>query len=85
MRFFTTEHRSKNEDDIIRISSESIGEANIVEEFVEGEQWKTTLPDVKDDDDQVYLEFKSAKPRKERRRDSIISNIFINLTNILDV
>ena len=79
------EHRSKSEDDIIRMSSESIGEANIVEEFVEGEQWKTTLPDVKDDDDQVYLEFKSAKPRKERRRDSIISNIFINLTNILDV
>ena len=77
--------RSRIEDDIIRDSSESIGEANIIEEFVEGEQWKTTLPDVKDDDDQVYLEFKSAKPRKERRRDSIISNIFINLTNILDV
>ena len=73
------------EDDIIRVSSDYVGEANIVEDFVEGEQWKTTLPDVKDDDDQVYLEFKSVKRRKERRRDSIISNIFINLTNILDV
>ena len=57
-----------------------------VEEFVEGEKWKTTLPDAKDeDDDQGYQECKSVKRRKEKRRESIISNIFINLTNILDV
>ena len=47
---------------------------------------ETTLPDDKEDDeDQVYLEFKSLKPHKERRRESVISNIFMNLTNILDV
>ena len=79
---------TRSEDDIaiVGVRSESVGEANIVEEFVEGEKWKTTLPDVKDeDDDQVYQEFKSVKRRKEKRRESIISNIFINLTNILDV
>ena len=77
---------TRSEDDIIGVRSESVGEATIVEDLVEGEKWKTTLPDVKDeDDDQVYHEFKSVKRRKEKRRESIISNIFINLTNILDV
>lgn len=75
--------RSSNRQPAI---SASAGERNIGEEFVEGENWKTTLPDDKEDDeDQVYLEFKSLKPHKERRRESVISNIFMNLTNILDV
>ena len=79
---------TKSEEDIIGVRSESVGEANIVEEFVEGEKWKTTLPDAKDEDDDIkviYQEFKSVKRRKEKRRESIISNIFINLTNFLDV
>ena len=45
-----------SEDDIIGVRAESVGEINIVEDFVEGGNWKTTLPDTKDEDeDDVYL------------------------------
>ena len=51
--------------DIIGVRAESVGKINIVEEFVEGENWKTTLPDTKDEDeDDVYQESKSVKRRK---------------------
>ena len=69
-----------SEDDIIGVRAESVGEINIVEDFVEGENWKTTLPDTKDEnEDDVYQESKSVKRRKENRRESINSNIFINI------
>ena len=53
------------------------------DEFGFIEEWKTGLPLDSEEDQQVYMEFKQNS--KSKRRDSIISNIFMNITNILDV
>ena len=58
---------------------DQVGTCTIVEDF--GEKFRTMA--LEKDDPQFYPDFQSDS--KSKRRDSIMSNIFINLTNFLDV
>ena len=76
-----THYKERGRYHCIGVMSESVEEANIVEEFVEGEKWKTPLLDAKDeDDDQGYQECKSVKRRvAKKKEESRLSAIYLSI------